>query len=89
MIILHLYFFLGTLGALLAPSILMRRSFLVKKKVAESLISVVHKPMTNMLANPLTKSLLICVFQEHVTRMVLLGVSTLCFSGNFVFLCIL
>ena len=29
--------------------------------------------MTRMLADPLTKGLPICVFQEHVTRMRLLG----------------
>ena len=46
--------------------------FFVKEKVAESLISVEHMPMTSMLADLLTKSLLICVFQEHVTRMGLL-----------------
>ena len=43
--------------------------FLVKEKVVESLISIEHTPMTNMLADPLTKCLPICVFQEHVTRM--------------------
>ena len=37
----------------------------VKEKVAESLISVEHTPTTNMSANPLTKGLFICVFQEH------------------------
>ena len=47
--------------------------FFVKEKVAGSLISVEHTPMTNMLVNPLTKGLPICVFQEHVTRMGLLG----------------
>ena len=31
-----------------------------------------HTPMTSMLANPLTKGLPICVFQEHVTHMRLL-----------------
>ena len=47
--------------------------FFVKEKVVESLISVEHTPMTSMLADPLTKDLSICVFQEHVTRMGLLG----------------
>ena len=47
--------------------------FFVKEKVAKSLISVEHTPTTNMLADPLTKSLPICVFQEHVTRMGLSG----------------
>ena len=47
--------------------------FFVKEKVAESLISVEHMPTTSMLVDPLTKNLPICVFQEHVTRMGLLG----------------
>ena len=47
--------------------------FFVKEKVAKSLISVEHTPMTSMLADPLTKGLLICVNQEHVIRMRLLG----------------
>ena len=44
----------------------------VKEKVAESLILFEHKPTTSMLADPLTKGLPICVFQEQVTRMRLL-----------------
>ena len=63
--------------------------FFVKEKVAKSLISVEHMPITSMLADPLTKGLPICVFQEHVTRMGLLGASTLFFSGSFAFPCIL
>ena len=59
--------------------------FFVKEKVAKSLISVEHTPMTSMLTNPLTKSLPICVFQEHVTRMGLLVAETLCFSRSFSF----
>ena len=47
--------------------------FFVKEKVAESPISVGHMPTTSMLANPLTKDSPICMFQEHVTRMGLLG----------------
>ena len=47
--------------------------FFMKDKVAESLISIEHTLTTSMLANPLTKGLPICVFQEHVTRMGLLG----------------
>ena len=47
--------------------------FFVKDKVAESLISVEYTPTTSMLVDPLTKGLPICVFQEHVTRMGLLG----------------
>ena len=45
----------------------------VKEKVVESLIPVEHTPTTSMLAGPLTKVLPIYVFQEHVTRMGLLG----------------
>ena len=47
--------------------------FFVKEKVAESLISIEHTPTISMLENPLTKGLPICVFQEHVTLMGLLG----------------
>ena len=46
--------------------------YFLKEKVAESFISVEHTPMTNMLADSLTKGLPICVFQEHVTCMRLL-----------------
>ena len=46
--------------------------YFVKEKVTESLVSVEHTPMTNMLTDPLTKGLLIGVFQEHVTCMGLL-----------------
>ena len=63
--------------------------FFVKEKVAESLILVEHTPMTSMLADPLTKNLPICVFQELITCMGFLGASTLCFSGSFAFPCIL
>ena len=47
--------------------------FFVKEKVTKSLISIEHMPMTSMLADPLTKGLPICVFQEHFTNMGLLG----------------
>ena len=47
--------------------------FFVKEKIAESLISVEHTPTTSMLADPLTKDLPICEFQEHITHMGLLG----------------
>ena len=47
--------------------------FFVKEKVVEFLISVEHTRMASMLADPLTKGLPICVFQEHVIRMRLLG----------------
>ena len=46
--------------------------FFLKKKVAESLISIEHTPTTSMLVDPLTKGLPICVFQERVTLMGLL-----------------
>ena len=45
----------------------------VKENVVKSLISVEHTPTTSMFADPLTRDLPICVFQEHVTRMGLLG----------------
>ena len=41
--------------------------YFVKEKVTESLISVEHTLTISMLADPLTKGLPICVFQEHVT----------------------
>ena len=63
--------------------------YFVKEKVAEFLILVEHKPATTMLADPLTKSLPICVFQEHLTRMGLLRAFTFCFSGSFALICIL
>ena len=47
--------------------------YFVKEKVEESPISIEHTPTTSMLADTLTKDLPICVFQEHVTRMELLG----------------
>ena len=47
--------------------------FFVKVKVVESPTSVEHKPTTSMFADPLTKGLSICVFQEHIIRMGLLG----------------
>ena len=50
-----------------------KKFFFGKEKVAESLISVEHMPITSILADPLTKCLPICVFQEHVTCMRLLG----------------
>ena len=45
----------------------------VKEKVAKSLILVAHMSTTSMLVDPVTKGLPICVFQEHVTHMGLLG----------------
>ena len=46
--------------------------FFVKENL-ESLISVKHTPTTSMLADPPTKGLPICVLQEHITHMGLLG----------------
>ena len=45
----------------------------VREKIVDFLILIEHTPMVSMLANPLTKCLPICLFQEHVTRMRLLG----------------
>ena len=47
--------------------------FFVKEKVVESIIYIEHMPTTSMLVDPLTKDLPICVFQEHVAHMGLLG----------------
>ena len=47
--------------------------YFVKKKVSEFFILVEHTPMTNILVDLLTKGLHICIFQEHVTCMGLLG----------------
>ena len=47
--------------------------FFVKKKVAESLISIEYTPTTTMLLDPLTKGLPIYELQEHVTCIGLLG----------------
>ena len=65
MIIPQLYLSLRTLGALLAPSTV--KFFFVEEKVVEFPISVKHMPTTSMLADPLTKGLLVCVCPEHVT----------------------
>ena len=46
--------------------------FVVKEKVEEGLIIVVHTPTYNMVADPLTKALPIGIFEEHVSRMGLL-----------------
>ena len=47
--------------------------FFVKEKVAEFLILVEHMPTTSMFADQPTKGLPICVFQERITHMRLLG----------------
>ena len=62
------YFFINTRSTSRSKHIDVK-FFFVKKKVAKSLILVEHTPTTSMLANPLTKGLPICVFQEHVTCM--------------------
>ncbi|KAL5576619.1 hypothetical protein UlMin_018318 [Ulmus minor] len=46
--------------------------YFVKEKVVEGLISVEYMSTNNMLADPLTKGLPICVFQEQVSHMGLL-----------------
>ena len=46
--------------------------FMVKEKVEEDLIMVVHTLTYSMVANPLTKALPIGIFEEHVYRMRLL-----------------
>ena len=47
--------------------------YFVKEKVAESLTDIEHMSTKGMLANPLTKGLLIVVFHEHVSQIGLLG----------------
>ena len=48
--------------------------YFVKEKVVKSLIDIEHMSTKGMLADPLTKSLPIVVFHEHVSQMRLLGV---------------
>ena len=43
--------------------------FMVKGKVEEGLIIVVHMPTYSMVADPLTKALLVGIFKEHVSYM--------------------
>ena len=47
--------------------------YFVKEKVTESLIDIEHMSVKGMLADPLTKGLLMVVFHEHVSQMGLLG----------------
>ena len=47
--------------------------FFVKEKVTKSLILVEHMPTISMLTDALTNGLPICVFQEHVIGIGLLG----------------
>ena len=67
MIILQLYLSLGALVKHIDV-----KFYFVEEDVAESLILVKHTPTTSMLTYPLTKSLPIYMFQEHVSRMILL-----------------
>ena len=46
--------------------------FVVKEKVEEGLITVVHTPTYSMVAKPLTKALSVGIFEEHVSHMRLL-----------------
>ena len=45
---------------------------MVKEKVEEGLITIVHMSTYSMVADPLTKGLPVGIFQEHVSRMGLL-----------------
>ena len=47
--------------------------FVVKEKVEEGLITIVHTLNYNMVADPLTKALPVGIFEEHVSCMGLLG----------------
>ena len=47
--------------------------FVVREKVEEGLISVVHMPTYIMVVDPLTKALPVGIFDEHVSHMGLLG----------------
>ena len=59
----------GTLGA----RYIHVKYFVVKKKVEDSLIIVVHMLTYSMVVDPLTKALPVGIFEEHVSRMGLLG----------------
>ena len=54
--------------------------FVVRKKVEEGLITVVHTLTYSMVVDPLTKALPISIFEEHVSLMGLLGSSDYCGS---------
>ena len=58
----------GTLGARYIDV----KYFVVKEKVEEGLITVVHTPTYIMVENPLTKALTVHIFEEHVSHMGLL-----------------
>ena len=47
--------------------------FVVKEKVEEGLIIVIHTSTYSMVVDPLTKALSVSIFEEHVSRMGLLG----------------
>ena len=47
--------------------------FVVKGKVEEDLITIVHMPTYSMVADPHTKALTVGIFEEHVSHMGLLG----------------
>ena len=47
--------------------------FVAKEKVEEGLIIVVHTSTYNMVVDPLTKALLVGIFEEHVSHIRLLG----------------
>ena len=47
--------------------------FLIKEKVEEGLISVIHTPTYSIVIDPLTKALPVGIFEEHVSHMGLLG----------------
>ena len=47
--------------------------FVVKEEVEEGLITVVNTPTYSMVVDPLTKALLVGIFEKHVSRMGLLG----------------
>ena len=46
---------------------------MVKEKVEEGLITVLHTLTYSMVVNPLTEALPVGIFEEHVSRIGLLG----------------
>ena len=58
----------GTLGARYID----KKYFVVKEKVEEGRITVVHTLTYSMVAEPLTKALSVGIFEEHVSHMRLL-----------------
>jgi hypothetical protein len=49
------------------PNILILKYFVVKDRIQDQTIDIVHISTTLMLADPLTKSLSSRIFNEHVT----------------------